>query len=99
MECSICKSVILSDVSGRVVSSCGHMHHVYCIMSWFAQRKLHNLTPNCPLCRAEFFDLESVPNEQTQQIQEQDPIFILILNINIKALYAFLLAYALYWCM
>ena len=59
VNCSICQSHVLEDLSGSVentwrrIRQCGHMFHTSCIDRWFSQN-IH-----CPLCRTDIRTLIS----------------------------------------
>jgi hypothetical protein len=60
VNCSICQSHVLEDLSGaaagntwRRIRQCGHMFHTSCIDRWFSQN-IH-----CPLCRTDIRTLIS----------------------------------------
>jgi len=59
VNCSICQSHVLEDLSGSIentwrrIRQCGHMFHTSCIDRWFSQN-IH-----CPLCRTDIRTLIS----------------------------------------
>ena len=69
VNCSICQSHVLEDLSGAAVENtwrrirqCGHMFHTSCIDRWFSQN-IH-----CPLCRTDIRTLISSASSVTNAV-------------------------------
>lgn len=70
MVCAICYSEI-TPATGKVELSCSHSFHINCLTTWFVTLNMTQRTQNCPYCRHESSELETIPTN----ISNQDDIY------------------------
>ena len=68
--CNICLEDI-TNTTGKIITSCNHVFHYYCLTSWFYKEKYQleetpsGLIPSsCPCCRKKFSKIEDLPTKQ-----------------------------------
>jgi hypothetical protein len=68
--CNICLEDITHE-TGKMLTSCNHVFHYYCLTSWFYKEKIQLeetfplfVPSSCPCCRKKFSKIEDLPTKQ-----------------------------------
>lgn len=64
-ECSVCYDTI---ETARVVLSCNHVYHFYCISKWFCEQE----KSSCPMCRKEMEPIDDLPPSEYHEEGSDD---------------------------
>ena len=64
-ECSVCYDKI---ETARVVLSCNHVYHFYCISKWFCEQE----KSSCPMCRKEMEPIDDLPPSEYHEEEGSD---------------------------
>jgi len=64
-ECSVCYDTI---ETARVVLSCNHVYHFYCISKWFCEQE----KSSCPMCRKEMEPIDDLPPSEYHEDGSDD---------------------------
>jgi hypothetical protein len=64
-ECSVCYDKI---ETARVVLSCNHVYHFYCISKWFCEQE----KSSCPMCRKEMEPIDDLPPSEYHEEESED---------------------------
>jgi len=64
-ECSVCYDTI---ETARVVLSCNHVYHFYCISKWFCEQE----KSSCPMCRKVMEPIDDLPPSEYHEEGSDD---------------------------